>query len=134
MTLFLGKRQIDLMHLGRGHTAGDTVAYVPDANVIFTGDLVEYHSACYCGDAHYTDWPKTLDKVAAFKAKALVPGRGAALTSAAQVEEAITLTRDFLATLFNSVKDSAAKGLDLKQAYDECYKAMAPKFGSYAIF
>ena len=57
------------MHIGRGHTAGDMIAYVPDANVVFSGDLVEYQSACYCGDAHFTDWPATLDRLAAFQAK-----------------------------------------------------------------
>ncbi|MFX8071287.1 hypothetical protein ABTK88_19490, partial [Acinetobacter baumannii] len=35
MTLYLGKRRVDIMHLGRAHTAGDIVAYVPDANVMF---------------------------------------------------------------------------------------------------
>ncbi len=138
MTLFMGKssnkRRVDIMFLGRGHTAGDTVAYVPDANVIFTGDLVEYHSACYCGDAHYRDWPKTLDHIAKFKASALVPGRGAALIGKDKVNEAIALTRDFLGTLYSSVEQSAKKNLTLKQAFDECQKAMQPKFGAYAIF
>src|SRR5690606_39326465 len=62
MSIYLGKRRIDLMFLGRAHTAGDIVAVVPDANVMFTGDIVEYHSACYCGDGHFHDWPATLDR------------------------------------------------------------------------
>ena len=62
MTLFLGKREVKLMQLGAGHTAGDIVAWVPDADVMFSGDLVEYHSACYCGDAHLRDWPVTLER------------------------------------------------------------------------
>jgi len=49
MSVYLGKRRVDLMQLGRAHTAGDIVAYVPDANVMFTGDIMEYKSACYCG-------------------------------------------------------------------------------------
>ena len=44
MTLYLGKRRVELMHLGRAHTAGDIVAYVPDANVVFSGDIVKYKS------------------------------------------------------------------------------------------
>ena len=54
MSVWLGKREVELLHLGRGHTAGDIVAWVPDAEVMFSGDLVEYRSACYCGDAHFT--------------------------------------------------------------------------------
>ena len=58
-TFHLGKRRVDLQFLGRAHTAGDIVAFVPDANVMFTGDIVEFHSACYCGDGHFSDWPAT---------------------------------------------------------------------------
>ena len=79
MTLYLGKRRVELMHLGRAHTAGDIVAYVPDANVVFSGDIVEYKSACYCGDAHFTDWPGDTRSASAFGSEALVPGRGDAL-------------------------------------------------------
>ena len=68
LTLYLGKRRVDLMFLGRGHTAGDIVAHVPDENVMFTGDIVEYHSACYCGDAHFDDWPATLEAIRTLRA------------------------------------------------------------------
>ena len=78
--------------------------------------LVEYHSACYCGDAHFTDWPATLDRLAEFSADALVPGRGAALKTAKQVADGIALTEDFLTTLYSSVSDSAGKGRSLREA------------------
>lgn len=133
MSVFLGKREVKLRHLGRGHTAGDTIAWVEDAKVAFTGDLVEYHSACYCGDAHFTNWPATLDRIAALGARAIVPGRGAALGTPQLVADGITLTRDFLATLYGSVSDSVAKGRSLKEAFDACRTVMDPKFGSFAI-
>jgi glyoxylase-like metal-dependent hydrolase (beta-lactamase superfamily II) len=134
LSVWLGKREVRIQHLGRGHTAGDVVAYVPDANVVFSGDLVEYHSACYCGDAHFADWPATLDRLAQMKAQALVPGRGAALATPQKVAEGIDMTRDFLSTLYGSAKDSVAKGLSLKQAFDAARKAMDPKFASFAIY
>ncbi|MFZ0101795.1 MAG: MBL fold metallo-hydrolase, partial [Pseudolabrys sp.] len=56
ISVWLGRREVRIIHMGRGHTAGDVVAIVPDAGVVFSGDLVEYKSACYCGDAHFTDW------------------------------------------------------------------------------
>jgi glyoxylase-like metal-dependent hydrolase (beta-lactamase superfamily II) len=61
MTVYLGNRRVDIFCLGRAHTAGDAVVWVPDAEVMFTGDIVEYHSACYCGDGHLQDWPDTLE-------------------------------------------------------------------------
>jgi glyoxylase-like metal-dependent hydrolase (beta-lactamase superfamily II) len=134
MSVWLGKREVRIMHLGRGHTAGDVVAYVPDANVVFSGDLVEYRSACYCGDAHLADWPATLDRLAAFKANALVPGRGAALATPEKVQAGIDGTRDFLSTLYGSAKDSVAKGLTLKEAFAAARKVMDPKFSDYAIY
>jgi len=134
LSVWLGKREVRIQHLGRGHTAGDVVAYVPDANVVFSGDLVEYHSACYCGDAHFADWPATLDRLAQMKAQALVPGRGAALATPQKVAEGIEMTRDFLATLYGSAKDSVAKGLSLKQSFDAARKVMDPKFASFAIY
>lgn len=134
MSVWLGNREVRIMQIGRGHTAGDVIAWVPDANVVFSGDLVEYHSACYCGDAHLADWPKTLDRLSQFKANALVPGRGAALATPDKVRDGIEGTRDFLSTLYGSAKSSVAKGLSLKEAFAAAREAMDPKFSSYAIY
>jgi glyoxylase-like metal-dependent hydrolase (beta-lactamase superfamily II) len=97
---------VRLMQLGAGHTSGDIVAWVPDAEVMFSGDLIEYHSACYCGDAHLREWPATLDEIRAFNPKAIAPGRGDALKGIATGREAIAMTRDFVTTLYG-----AAEGL-----------------------
>jgi glyoxylase-like metal-dependent hydrolase (beta-lactamase superfamily II) len=134
MSVWLGRREVRIMHIGRGHTAGDVVAAVPDCGVVFSGDLVEYHSACYCGDAHFTDWPATLDNLAEMQPTALVPGRGAALTTKEQVKEGIEMTTDFLSTLYGSVKDSVEKGRSLKDAFDYARIVMDPKFKSFAIY
>jgi glyoxylase-like metal-dependent hydrolase (beta-lactamase superfamily II) len=134
MTLYLGKRRVELMHLGRAHTAGDIVAYVPDANVVFSGDIVEYKSACYCGDAHFADWPGTLDRLAAFGSEALVPGRGDALTGRNTVREGIELTRQFLGDLYAPVARGVARGASLKDCFDATTAAMRPKYGNWPIF
>ena len=134
MTVWLGRREVRIRHIGRAHTAGDVVAHVPDADVVFSGDLVEYRSACYCGDAHFSDWPTTLDRLAAFNPQALVPGRGAALTTPGQVADGIAMTRDFLSTLYGSVSESVARDCSLKQAFDAARKVMDPKFSSFAIY
>jgi len=134
VSIWLGRREVRIMHIGRGHTAGDVIAVVPDAGVVFAGDLVEYKSACYCGDAHFTDWPQTLDNLAEMQANALVPGRGAALSTPDTVKEGIELTSDFLATLYDSVKESVEKGRSLKDAFDFARLAMDPKFKTFAIY
>ena len=134
MSLFLGKRRVDLYFLGRAHTAGDIVIHVPDSNVLFTGDIVEYKSACYCGDAHLQEWPKTLGKIAKFQAVSLVPGRGDALTDPRQINDAIELTEDFVTSTFKSVSKIAHAGGNLKEAMSSCRDDCDKKFSGYAIY
>ncbi len=134
MTVYLGSRRVDLMHLGRAHTAGDIVAHVPDENVMFTGDIVEYHSACYCGDAHYADWEGTLDAVRRFNVDAIAPGRGDALVGDKMVAAALANTADFVNSTYKSVAKVAVSGGSLKEAMAACRAACDAKFGDYAIY
>ncbi len=71
MAIDLGNRVVELQFLGRGHTSGDLVVWLPEERICFAGDLVEAMAAPYMGDAHIADWRgATLDRVAAL-------GRGA---------------------------------------------------------
>ncbi len=134
MSLVLGKRRVDLMHLGRAHTAGDIVAWVPDEQVMFTGDIVEYHSACYCGDGHFGDWGKTLDAIKSYHPRAIAPGRGDALVGDDMVHAAIENTRDFVESTYRPAAQIAARGGSLKEAWDAVRSACDPKFAKYAIY
>ena len=134
MSVYLGNRRIDLMHLGRAHTAGDIVIHVPDPNVMFTGDIVEYNSASYCGDGHFGDWGDTLDNIAAFDVDAIAPGRGDALTGKDMVEAAIENTRAFVADTYRPVARVAARGGTLKEAWDAMRAECDPKYSDYAIY
>jgi glyoxylase-like metal-dependent hydrolase (beta-lactamase superfamily II) len=134
MTVYLGNRRIDLMHLGRAHTAGDIVIHVPDQNVMFTGDIVEYHSACYCGDGYFSSWGDTLDNIASFDVDAIAPGRGNALTGKAMVEAAIESTRDFVDSTYRPAAQVAARNGSLKDAWAAVRQECDPKFSDYAIY
>ena len=134
ISVWLGRREVRIMHIGRGHTAGDAIAVVPDAGVVFAGDLIENKCACYGGDAHFTDWPTTLDHIAEMQPAALVPGRGPALTTPDQVAEAIAFTGDFIDTLYGSVSESVAKGRSLKDAFEFVRLAMDPRFKTIALY
>ena len=134
MTIYLGKRRVDLMHVGRAHTAGDIVAFVPDQNVMFTGDIVEYKSACYCGDGHFADWPTTLEAIRSYDVDAIAPGRGDALVGKQMVNEAIDLTADFIRSTYDPIARIARGGGNLKEAWDACREACDDKFKDYAIY
>jgi glyoxylase-like metal-dependent hydrolase (beta-lactamase superfamily II) len=134
MTLWLGKLEVQLLQLGRGHTKGDTVVWLPAERTLLSGDLVEFGATPYCGDAYYGDWPTTLDNLAALKPRALVPGRGAALKGEAQVAEGLAGTRAFLTDLYASVKAGATAGRDLNNVYKATVEALRPKYGHWVIF
>jgi len=134
MTVYLGKRKVEIMHLGRAHTAGDAVVWVPDAEVMFTGDIVEYHSACYCGDGYFNDWADTLNNIAGFDPVAIAPGRGDALIGREMVAKALDATADFVESTYRPVAKVAARGGSLKEAWDAVRAACDHKFKDYAIY
>ena len=134
MTLWLGKLEVQLLQLGRGHTKGDTVVWLPGERAMLSGDLVEFDATPYAGDAYFQDWPQTLANIAALQPQALVPGRGPALVGAAQVDKGLQVTREFVSDLYASVKEGAAAGQDLKAVYRATYDRLKPKYGGWVIF
>ena len=134
MTVWLGKLEVKLIQLGRGHTKGDTVAWLPQQKILFSGDLVEFDATPYAGDAYFQDWPTTLDRIAALQPNALVPGRGAALTTPDMVQKGLAGTRGFISDLYASVKAGAAAGKDLRNIYKDTHAALKPKYGHWVIF
>jgi glyoxylase-like metal-dependent hydrolase (beta-lactamase superfamily II) len=134
LTLWLGKLQVDIMQLGRGHTKGDTVVWLPQEKILFSGDLVEYEATPYTGDAYLTDWPDTLDNIAALKPAKLVPGRGAALMTPEAVKAGLDGTDRFVSEMFAAVKRGVDEGKDLNSVYKDTYAALKPKFGHWVIF
>lgn len=134
MTLWLGKLEVQLLQLGRGHTKGDTVVWLPGERAMLSGDLVEFDATPYAGDAYFEDWPQTLRNIAALEPRALVPGRGPALVGRDQVEQGLQVTREFVSDLYASVKEGAAAGRDLKSVYRATYERLKPKYGSWVIF
>ncbi|MFE4002470.1 MBL fold metallo-hydrolase [Nocardioides sp. YIM B13467] len=137
MTIDLGgdRGELVLQYCGRGHTAGDIVAWLPRQKVLFAGDLVEAEAALYTGDAFHADWSTgTLDRVKAFQAEVLVGGRGVVPRGREAVDAAIEQTRDFLLVMREKVGGVHARGGSLKEAFEATHTALAPKFGAWPIF
>ena len=134
MTLWLGEREAQVIHIGRAHTAGDTVVWLPKEKVLFAGDTVEFGATPYCGDAHFTDWPATIAAIRDLGAEKLVPGRGRALLTKADVAQGLAETEAFTASLFARVRMGVAKGWALKEIYDDTVDRMRPDYGHWVIF
>jgi hypothetical protein len=96
--------------------------------------LVEYAATPYAGDAYFRDWPLTLDALAALQPHQLVPGRGAALTTPAEVRAGLDGTRDFVRELFGAVTRGQAAGRSLAEVYRDAYAELQPKYGHWVIF
>lgn len=134
MTIYMGALEVRLMHIGMGHTKGDTIAWIPSQKICFSGDLVEYGAAAYTGDAQLEEWPATLDALRALGADKLVPGRGPALMDPQQVNAGIDYTRDFVTTLLQCAKEAVAAGYNLRRAMAHARSQMDPKFGHVFIY
>ena len=134
MTLWLGQLEVQLLQLGRGHTKGDTVVWLPGEKTMLSGDLVEFDATPYAGDAYFRDWPQTLDNIAALQPHALVPGRGAALVGEQQVAAGLAGTRAFISDVWKSVQAGVAAGQDLNAVYKATYAALKPRYGHWVIF
>ncbi|HEY1091835.1 MAG TPA: MBL fold metallo-hydrolase [Burkholderiaceae bacterium] len=134
MTLWLGKLEVQLLQLGRGHTAGDTVVWLPQERVLFSGDLVEFDATPYAGDAYFQDWPATLDRLAALNPAKLVPGRGAALQTPEAVAAGLAGTRAFVSELYACVQAGAKAGRELNAVYREAHAQLSKNYGHWVIF
>jgi glyoxylase-like metal-dependent hydrolase (beta-lactamase superfamily II) len=134
MAVDLGNRVVELRYLGRGHTSGDLVVWLPDERICFAGDLVEAQAAPYMGDAHVADWSTaTLDAVRDLGASQLVGGRGPVVRSDA-VAKAIEDTRAFLRTTLEGTRRVKESGGSLKEAFELVHGELAPRYAGYPIF
>ena len=134
LTVDLGGVKVQIWSPGAGHTRGDTIAWVGEEKVLFSGDLVEFEAGVYTGDAQLEEWPATLEALRALGAEAIVPGRGEAMKGAADVNKALDYTKRWVETLFAAGKEAAAAGMDLKAAMAHTRKSMDPVFGHVFIY
>ena len=134
LSINLGGVVVQIWSPGPGHTRGDTIAWVEEEKVLFSGDLVEYEAGVYTGDAQLEEWPATLEALRALKAEFIVPGRGEAMKGAANVNKALDYTKRWVTTLFQAGKEAVAAKMDLKAAMTHTRKSMDPVFGHVFIY
>jgi glyoxylase-like metal-dependent hydrolase (beta-lactamase superfamily II) len=134
LSINLGGITVQIWSPGSGHTRGDTIAWVEQEKVLFSGDLVEYEAGVYTGDAQLAAWPATLEALRTLRAEYLVPGRGAAMRGNADVNKALDYTQRWVKLLFQAGQEAVAQGMDLKAAMAHTRKSMDPIFGHVFIY
>ena len=120
LVLDLGDRAVELVHPGRGHTGGDLVVRVPDADVLLAGDLVEESEARdrvpgFGADCYPLEWPLTLDIVLGITtaSSVVVPGHGAPVDRAFVEEQ-----RNTIGVVAETIRDLATRGVPVDQALE----------------
>lgn len=134
LTVFMGDLEVRMLHLGAGHTRGDSIVWIPSQGVCFSGDLVEFNAGVYTGDAYLAEWPATLDTLQALQPSQMVPGRGPALKTSEACREAIDYTRRWVQTLYGCAQRGVEEGKGLKQVYEDTRQLMDPEFGHVVIY
>ncbi|HSS14781.1 MAG TPA: MBL fold metallo-hydrolase [Rhizomicrobium sp.] len=118
LVLYRGGREIDLLFLGRGHTGGDTVVYLPKEKIVCTGDLMESRIA-FMGSAFFDEWLKTLDALKRLDFAIDLPGHGAPFKDKGLITAFQSYLTDILAQAAKLraqgvSADDAAKRVDLR--------------------
>ena len=111
MTLYQGQREIQLLFLGRGHTEGDTVVFLPKERIVCTGDLMESRLA-YMGDALFDEWITTLDALKKLDFDTVLPGHGVPFHE----KSLITAFQSYLSDFMMKVADLRKQGLSADEA------------------
>lgn len=111
LVLHRGGREIDLLFLGRGHTGGDTVVFLPKERIVCTGDLMESRIA-FMGSAFFDEWLTTLDALKRLDFAVDLPGHGAPFTD----KKLITAFQDYLRDVLKQVATLRAQGVSAEDA------------------
>jgi len=116
MTLVKGGREVQLHFPGRGHTGGDTLVFLPEERIVFTGDFFVGrpggHGLPYMGDGFVEEWPASLDRLKALEFDVMVPGHGTPFTEREQIDHLQAYLRD----LNRQVNDLYAEGASAQSA------------------
>jgi glyoxylase-like metal-dependent hydrolase (beta-lactamase superfamily II) len=128
LTVWLGNREVRVLHLGRGHTAGDTVVYLPAERVICTGDLFNGYIG-YMGDAYVDEWAATLDRLAQLDFRIVVAGHGKPFEG----KDTIAPVQACLRDLWRQAEQFKSAGLSAQEAAARVdLRAHASRFPQFA--
>ncbi len=111
LSLWMGDREVRILHLGRGHTAGDTVVFLPAEKVLCTGDLFNGYIG-YMGDAYVDEWATTLGRLAELDFRVVIAGHGAPFEGKGAIAPVQACMRD----LWLQVEKSKGAGLSAQDA------------------
>ena len=114
LDLRIGDRAVELIEVGPAHTQGDAIAHVPDAGVVFTGDILFVEGTPIVWAGPFSNWLEACERVLALGARTLVPGHGP-LTDASGVHE----VKRYLTHVHDEARARFEAGMDAEAAADD---------------
>jgi len=138
MTLFRGDREIQIRYLGRGHTGGDVVVYLPKEKAVITGDLLTSGTS-NMSDSYPVEWAATLEELKKLDFDTVIPGHGEAFTDKAKIDYFAAYLRDVWSTVSALKKqgvsaEEAAKRADLSKHKERFPNPAVPVLGVQRIY
>jgi len=128
MTIELGDQKVILMHPGAAHTNGDTIVYVPDKKVLFTGDVLFTNFHPFLAEGDLVSWGKVLDSILAMDVEKIIPGHGP-LSTKKDVED----MKKYLIAFDAKANELCSKSKDAKYIVAEMVKAMPPRQADFIV-
>jgi glyoxylase-like metal-dependent hydrolase (beta-lactamase superfamily II) len=116
LTIHLGGKEIQILHLGRGHTRGDSILFVPQDRIVYVSELFFSDQFLYINDGYGLSWLKTLDAIDALPADIFVPGHGPIPPDPKETRAGLRQFRQMLVDLRDAVQQAIARGASEDQA------------------
>jgi glyoxylase-like metal-dependent hydrolase (beta-lactamase superfamily II) len=116
LTIHLGGKEIQILYLGRGHTRGDSIIFVPQDRIAYVSELFFSDQFLYINDGYGLSWLKTLDAIQALPVDILVPGHGPIPEDPKETRQGLQRFRQILVDLRDAVQQEITRGATEDQA------------------
>jgi glyoxylase-like metal-dependent hydrolase (beta-lactamase superfamily II) len=131
LTLWLGGKEIDVLYVGRAHTRGDSIIYVPQDKIAYLSELWFADQFPYIDDGYGLDWLRSLDAVEALGAEIYIPAHGPIPADPRETREGLARFRQVLVDIRDAVQQEIARGRTLDQAVAETQWPQYAKMRGY---
>jgi glyoxylase-like metal-dependent hydrolase (beta-lactamase superfamily II) len=116
VTLYLGGKEIQILYVGRAHTRGDSIIYVPQDRIAYLSELFFAEQFLFINDGYGLDWLKALDAVEALGAEIFVPAHGPIPADPRETRQGLSRFRQMLVDIRDAVQSEVARGATEDQA------------------
>ena len=116
MTLHLGGKEIQILHVGRAHTRGDSIVFVPQDRIVYSSELYFENQFLFINDGYGLDWLRALDAILALDADIFVPGHGPIPADPRQTRQGLVRFRQMIMDVRDSVQKELTRGATEDQA------------------